>query len=307
MKEQSSDVLLSVVIVILGGRFYLPRCLGYLLPQQGSSRAEIIVPCDESITDVDSLKLEFPSVQFLSLQGKLTYGQLRSAGFRQASGPVIALTEDHCMPAPDWCSRILEQHEKQNAAAGGAVDKGFPMGSLADSILNWAIYLSDFSRYANPVREGASGYLTDCNVSYKREPLQAIYELWKEEFHETRVNWELLRRGETLYLSRAIVVHQQRNLNWLFAIHERFSFGRLFGWTRVSAVSFPRRIAYAAASFLLPPLFLLRVLNNVIRKKRYRNQTILALPAILILGSVWAFGEFVAYLTARPEGQRLSK
>ncbi len=301
--EQSSDISLSVVVVILGGRSYIPRCLDCLLRQEGASGVEIIVPCDESIHDVDSLKLDFPGVRFLTLPGKPTYAQLRSTGFRHANGKVIALTEDHCMPAPDWCCRILELHREQYAAAGGAVDKGFAQGSSSDSILNWAIYLSDFSRYANPVREGPAGYLTDCNVSYKRGPLNATYELWKDEFHETRVNWELLRRGETLWLSQKIVVHQQRHLDWIFALRERFSFGRLFGGTRVSAVSFPKRIAYAAASFLLPPLFTLRVLNNVIRKRRYFQQTLLALPAVLILGSVWAFGEFVAYFTAQPESQ----
>ena len=79
------------------------------------------------------------------------------------------------------------------------------------------------------------------------------------------------------------------------------------GWLRYDLVAglvltsllIPSGIAYAAASVLLPPLFLLRVLNNVIRKKRYFKQALLALPAIVVLGSVWALGEFVAYLTAR--------
>ena len=46
MHPTSDAVSLSVVVVMLGGRGYLPRCLDALQRQVGVARPEIIVPCD---------------------------------------------------------------------------------------------------------------------------------------------------------------------------------------------------------------------------------------------------------------------
>lgn len=86
-------------------------------------------------------------------------------------------------------------------AVGGSVDK-----KDSDTTLNWAIYLSDFSRYMSPVNEGVSEYLTDCNVAYKREALEEIAHLWKDEFHETTVNWTLRDQGKILHMSPKVMV-----------------------------------------------------------------------------------------------------
>src|SRR6185369_8332991 len=186
----------SVVVVMLAGREYLVRCLRALQRQSPLEPAEIIMPHDDTLKDLAPLRNEFPNVRFVRMPGFHSYAELRSLGFREARGDIIALTEDHCSPDPDWCATIAELHRGDFAAVGGSVDK-----SGKDTTLNWAIYLSDFGRYMNPVPEGPAGYLTDCNVSYKRSVLEPISALWAKEFHETTVNWELLRQGRTLHLS----------------------------------------------------------------------------------------------------------
>jgi len=285
---------LSVVVVILGGPAYVPRCIDSLLQQDGEQVIEIIVPHDDRISGVDELRRRYPDVQFLHLAGERTYAELRAFAVRAARAKVVAITEDHCAPAHDWCSQIWNAHQERYAAVGGAVDKKRP-----DRLLNWAIYLCDFSRYANPVNEGPSEYLTDCNVSYKRAALESIAEIWREEFHETSVNWTLRDRGESLWLTPNILVHQQRSLGLGPALRERYSFGRLFASTRVAAVSFPKRIAYALASGLLPAILIARVARNVIGKRRYMGEFVGAFPAVVLMASVWALGEFVGYLTGR--------
>jgi hypothetical protein len=284
---------LSVVVVILAGPQYVVRCLE-ALEKQHAKPDEVIVPHDDRVGNIGAIQRRFPAVQFVHQAGRRSYAELRALGFRNARGDIIALTEDHCSPDPTWCARILELHRGQYAAVGGSVDK-----EGSDTALNWAIYLSDFGRYMNPVREGPAGYLTDCNVAYKRSAIEPIQELWADAFHETTVNWALQGRGQTLLLSPTVVVHQQRSLTWEYALRERFNFGRLFASTRVAAVSPVKRIVYAGASGLLPFIIVGRVVRNVAEKRRAVGHFFRSLPNIVVLALTWSLGEFVGYLTGR--------
>ena len=294
-KSQASPPRLSVVVVILGGRSYLHRWLERFTGYEGKKDVEVLVPCDDCVSDLPSLQREFPSVRFLHAPGQHSYAQLRSLGVRQSRGAVVAITEDHCTPDPNWCARILAEHQSRHAAIGGAIEKEEP-----DTILNWAIYLSDFSRYMNPVPEGPSHYLTDCNVSYKRTALESIADLWATEFHETSVNWTLESRGESLWLSSSIPVLQQRSLRLGTALRERYAFGRLFAGTRVAHTTVVKRTMYAILSWMLPALLVARVAKNVFDKRRHVGAFLRALPAIVLMAVIWSLGEFIGYITARP-------
>ncbi|MBI4590751.1 MAG: glycosyltransferase [Candidatus Rokubacteria bacterium] len=291
---RSGETELTVVVVMLAGREPLIHCLNALSRQAGAPAMEIIVPYDARLADAGSLAARFPSADFIALEGRRTYAELRALGVRRARGALVALTEDHCTPDPDWCARIVEAHRAPHAAIGGAVEKG------PDTTVSWAVYLYDFSRYMTPLREGPARYLTDCNVSYKRAALGSIAEVWREEFHETAVNWALEARGETLWLSPRIIVRQQRTLRLVAAVRDRYAFGRLFASTRVAGATACRRAFYAGFSFLLPPLLVGRIAANVFRKRRHAGQLLRAAPALLLLTTAWAWGELVGYTTGRP-------
>jgi hypothetical protein len=296
MTLQELSPNLSVVVVVLEGSERLQSCLTALVPQTGAVRAEIIVPWDGSHGSAAELRSGFPGVDFLELTGRRTYAELRSAGVHRARGTVIAITEDHCTPAGDWCVRILEAHRTEAAAIGGTVEKETP-----DTSLNWAFYLADYIRYMNPATAGPSRHLTDCNVTYKRVALEAIRAVWAVEFHENQVHDALLALGETLWLEPRIVVRQKRLFSLHGAIRDRYAFGRLFGSTRAAPASIGRRMVYLAFSLPLPALLVWRVAGHVFRKRRCRWAFVLSLPALLLICTVWAWGEFAGYLTGRPE------
>jgi len=273
----------------------MPQCLDALVTQAGVENIEILVPCDDRIADVPTLQRRFPTVQFLAVQGPRTYAELRALAVRKARGTIIALTEDHCTPAEDWCARILRAHEGSHAAVGGAVEKNQP-----DSVVNWGLFLADYVRYANPRAEGSSSELTDCNVSYKQTALSAIHDVWRGEFHEPAVHAALLTCGESLWFSPDIVVYQQRGLRLSEAIWDRYAFGRLLGSGRVASKPRARRLVYAALTGLLPVLLLARVAGQVLHKRRYQSAFFRALPVLAALSTAWAWGEFIGYLTGRP-------
>ncbi len=287
---------LTVVVIVLGGWNYLVRCLSALHQQSGVPTPEIIVPYDERLGETPALHAQFSHVHFLHVEGRRTYAELRAVGVQKARGAIIALTEDHCTPEADWCAQIVDAHAGRHAAVGGAVEKQVP-----DTALNWAIYLADYGRYMNPVQEGPGRHLTDCNVSYKRAALDACADVWADEFHEPTVHGALQARGASLWLSPRIVVRQQRSLRSRDAVWDRYAFGRLFASTRVSATPLRTRLLYAACSFMLPPLLIGRIAVNTVRKGRYVREFVRAVPALMLVTSAWTWGEFVGYLTGKPE------
>lgn len=289
---------LSVVVVVLTGRKdRISRCLSALTQQLDAPATEIIVPCAESIADLPTLRSEFPEVTFLGVNGKRTYAELRTIGVRASQGRVVAITEDHCTVAPDWCAQILLAHQAPHAAIGGALEK-----KGRDTSLNWALYLADYLRYMNPQPEGSTNNLTDCNVTYKRTALDVIADVWADEFHEPVVHAALQSGGHLLWLDPKIVVYQQRDVDLRAALRDRYAFGRLFASTRAVDFSRTQRFLYSLLSVMLPGVLVARVAIHVLRKRRCVAEFVRSLPYLVLVSTVWACGEFLGYVTGRAEG-----
>jgi predicted dehydrogenase len=286
---------LSVVALAFGGG--LPQCLAALVPQASALGAEVIVPHDSTLSERAALQTAFPSVRFTELSGVRTPAELRAVGARMSTGDVVAFLEGHCRPAPDWCQRIMTAHRSPHAAVGGPIEKGLPDDGHNDSALNWSVYLADYSRYMLPLPEGATHALSDCNVSYKRAALDTTRDHWSTEFHENVVNSALRSSGETLWFDPGMTVFEQRQLSVGAALRDRFSFGRLFGSTRVPGVALPKRLVWSAAALLMPPLLVARVVATLRRRGRHSDQLLRALPSLTMISAAWMAGEAVGYLT----------
>ncbi len=287
---------LSVVVVPMVGKDHLVNCLD-ALQAQTSAPAEILVPHDDRLGDTSELGKTYSGVQFLKMDGRRTFAELRAYGIRNSQSAIVAITEDHCKPEPNWCQEILQKHAAtSHAAIGGAVEKEIP-----DSALDWAFYFADYLRYCNPLQEGPSHALTDLNVSYKRDRLASIEPLWASEFHENVVHAALEKGGQTLWLSPAVVVRQKRRLSLSQAIWDRYAFGRLFGSTRVAGQPTSRRLVFILTSLLIPFLLIARVAGSVRQKGRWSGEFVRALPALALISAIWAWGEFLGYVTGRPD------
>lgn len=294
-RSAPSGVPLSVVALAFGGG--LSRCLEALRTQVAAVGAEIIVPFDDTLTDVRELQAAFPRVTFAQMPGVHTPAELRATGAARTVGDVVAFLEGHCQPAPDWCQRILDAHQAHHAAVGGPIEKGLPEGRPADSALNWAVYLADYSRYMLPLPEGATHALSDCNVSYQRSALDATRGHWTAEFHENVINGALRELGASMWFDPAMVVYEQRELRLSDALRDRFNFGRLFGSTRVPGVALPKRAAMAMAAMFMPPVLVGRVVGTLRRRGRHQDQLLRSMPSLVLISTAWMFGEALGYLT----------
>jgi len=265
---------------------------------------EIIVPYDRWSLDVADLQSEFPQVRFHLIHdlgaaacettpshAHRLYDRRRAVGLALAKGRVVAMTEDHAVPAADWCRQTLIAHEQPHAVIGGAIE------NEVDRPLNWAWYYCDFGRYGRPFTAGEGEYASDVNVAYKRTALESVRDVWCDAYHETTVHWTLRSRGAVIFLDPRMVVSQHRSaMSIAGAYRERIQWGRVFAETRAAASAGWKRIAYAAGTPLLPAVLATRALRNMVRQRRTGAQIAGALPWVVLLLTGWALGELSGYV-----------
>lgn len=300
---------LSVVVALISGRPEdLERCLAALAEQEAPPSMEVLVPYDRAVSEVLGLAERFPGVRFFEAAGLETaaarqgasrehHDTLRTLGLRAARGRVVALTEDHAIASKTWCAdmlRLLDEHPEA-AAVGGAVE------CKSERLLGWAVYYCDFGRYQNPLPEGPAEYVSDSNVAYRREALEAVADAWREDYHETLVHWALVEAGHVLLLTPKSQVWQHRSsLDWSSALAERRVWGRSFAGTRTKGMAAAKRLVFAAGAAVLPFLLTARVVRGGLARGRHRGKLLGALPSIFLLHLVWALGELQGYVTGDP-------
>lgn len=298
---------LSVVVTIVGGAPFVHRCLANLVPQTEGRNIEVIVPFDSTAHGIDQIRRSFPTVKLIDMGVVKTEGRPGSqqaahemfdrrtaAGLNFARGNILALLQDYGAPDPDWCDQVLEAHRHSFAVIGGAVEHA------GQGELNWAVYFLDFGRFQLPLREGPSEYLTDVNVSYKRDAIESVRELWTDRYKEVTVNWALARKGMVLWQRPQIVVRQDRGLlSFPSLVVERYSWGRLFGCIRTQEISHVARLFYVLFSPGIPIVLLARTARKVLNGRRNVGRFLASLPQFCAMTFSWCLGEFVGYLTGR--------
>ena len=299
---------LSVIVVISSDTIspraevsHLEGCLEALSLQEDGPAMEIIVPHHRDVDGIEELSQRFPAVVFLTVPGvsianregggREHHDELRAHGLKFATGEVVALLEDYARPDPAWSANIVAAHRNSWAGVGGAIENGI------DRALNWAVYFCDFGKYQNPLPAGPAAFASDINTSYKRQALEGIRPLWSDSFREIVVNGALMGRADGLTLDPRIVVHHHRpDLGLLFALRERFIWGRSYAVTRSMIIGKARRYLYAALTPALPILLFARIGRTVRTRGRHFPAFIRAVPHLALLLIFWSVGEMVGYL-----------
>jgi hypothetical protein len=302
-------VTLSVVVSVVDGGAALERCLTALAVQADPPPLEILLPCDDTVSAVTALAARFPQVRCVNIGRVATHhavsspagqheliDQRRAAGLAAATGDLVAMLSDRCIPHTDWARTAVRLHAAlPHAVIGGSVDNAL------GTTLGWADFLRDFGRYQPPFEAGPREYVTNVNIAYKRRALEATRHLWQSGYHETTVHWALRRAGETLFLSPELRVdHRRAEARLGTLLSERFSFGRLFAFTRARESGWVRRLALTALSPLLPFVLLGRQARTQLAPPRPPGRFLRVAPALLLLLAAWSAGEAVGYLTGRP-------
>ncbi len=308
MTNDGGAPTLSVVVVSFNRASLLERCLMALERQTVRDGIEVLVVEGPSAGQggTDDLKRRFPWMRWVSERQGQTVPQLRSLGIAQSRGEVVALLEDDCVAPEAWCYALLNAHRAPCGAIGGAIEPG-GYGRVFD----WAMYFFEYARFMQPVPAGPTHSLPGTNVSYKRAALAELAQEWAEAaemcagFYEVFVHRALNQRGYSLGLDPALVVYNVNSWAPSEVLVSRFHHGRSFAAMRVAKRPFRARMPFLAIAMLLPLIQVIRIMKEVLARRRHIWKAGLALPWILLLSVSWSFGEFAGYLLG--PGESLSR
>jgi glycosyltransferase involved in cell wall biosynthesis len=188
----------SVVVASNRSRALLDDCLASLLGQCERARAELIVARDDDDAGLAAIAKAYPTVRLVATKRGATIPELRGAGMREATGDIVMLTEDHCVPGPRWVEELCLGVDNVADVAGGGMDN-----AQRERAVDWAAYFSEYGLFAT-TRSDTDGpmQLTGANVAYRRSIVDDVV-AWASAGEWENVAHERLRaRGGTDAMGR---------------------------------------------------------------------------------------------------------
>jgi glycosyltransferase involved in cell wall biosynthesis len=282
-----------VVIASVNGASYLDACLMALARQRGDVPAEVIVAdcCGRATADLVATK--YPWVRMFSFEERLAVPVLRAIGINNSRGDLVVMTEDHCVPPEDWYERIVQAHsEAPYLAIGGAIEN-----AATERLVDWAVFLCEYSNFVGPLEPGVAHDIPGPNVAYKRAALPHVQDLLDAGQWENFLHARLEQRGFELYRDPRVMVYHRKFFGLGEFLSQRYHYGRGFAGMRVNGAPFVRRLMFACATPILPPLILGRIGRRLFGRQRHRAIYLKALPLLGLFTLSWSLGELVGYLS----------
>lgn len=192
-------------------------------------QAQTIGPAAFELVVVDDASGDGTDRQLAELAASVTFGvrvvvrdrnggpaATREQGWRLATHPLVAFTDDDCVPRPGW----LAAHRA--ASAGGRVTVGRTVAAPDQEHLRGV-----FSR---TVEVGDATYAQTCNVAYPRELLSRLggFDVRLRTGEDTDLALRARAAGADLhFVGDAVVEHDVRPSRWRSAIREAWSWSDL--------------------------------------------------------------------------------
>ena len=283
---------LSVVIASVNGLSVIQECLEKLEALPERDELEIIVLDRRTDLTADAIAKCFPRVTLVAgLTGK-SIPELRWQGMQVARGEMVAILEDHCMVPPQWAAEILQYAGSDFGVVDGPVENG-----SRDRVLDWAFFLAEYGLCMPPLPKGETNGVPGNNAAYCRNLLPLDDPRWSTLWESFLQN-DLRKKGVRIFLNPAMLVYHKKSFRLGEMLEQRFLYSRSFAAMRAAKMSpAGKRLLYAGASLLLPPVLLWRILRSVLSKRRNLRELLLGLPAIFLFVLSWAAGEITGYLT----------
>lgn len=289
-----ASLALSVILLSPDRYASVRHMLDTLLAQTARERIELVLVAP-AVTGVEVDTAEaarFGAWQVVEGDPGRDSTAARAAGIRAARAPLVAFTEDHVVPEPEWAAALIAAHAEPWAAVGPVIVNANPA-----TLTSWANLLVEYAPFLPPVQRGPVEYLPGHNSSYKRDLLIAYGDRLERLLEaESVLHWDLRARGHQLLLEPAARV---RHLNcsapgaWLPL---RYHAGRQFAACRAAGWRPWRRLLYAGASPLIPLVRLQRIVRGLRASGDPQRLLPRILPLLLGVLVVSAVGEAVGYL-----------
>ena len=284
---------LSVVVVTRDNHRTLRPITEALRVQTIADRIELVVvaPRDAGTTGPPPDAADFHSVRVVEVGPVTNRGRAAAHGVLAARAPIVAITENHCFPNPDWGERVLTSHAGGWGGVGPAVGNANP-----ESRLSQAIHAFGYGLFPRSGPPGLVEELPLHNSSFRHEVLPQDIGVLEELLGDERLLHRALReRGHTLYFDPRIVKWHLNEATWKLLSGLSYDSGRRYGGTRSAAWPGWRRAFYSAAS----PFLSVPIARNIWGKLSSDGEVRKDLPlaaVIWVCALIHAFGEAGSYL-----------
>lgn len=245
------------------------------------------------------LASRYPAVVEVVVPGASAH-QLRGAALPRTRGDVVAITEDHCVVAPDWVAAVLRAHRERPAAAaiGGAVENG-----ATERAIDWAAYFLGNAYAMAPVDGDPPGRIAaQANVSYKRRALPE--RIPDAGFFEPDHHAALTARGEQVCADSRMVVRHDQSLGFAGTLAINFHAARATAGVMGSRMGAAARLARALMTPARHPAAVALHLRDVWRKRRLRRRLLASSPCIALIAACAVAGTFTGFLAGPGDSPR---
>ena len=255
------------------------KTIASLRAQTIHERIELILfgPSEESMTGPKTDLEGFACHQRIVLRSFEKSSVIRAEGVRAARAPIVAFMQDHAFPVAGWAEALLRCYEGPWAGAGFVFANDNP-----NTATSWVNFLLQYGEWADPPPGGTPTHIGGHMASYRRDVLMAYgEELPRKLETSVAMHWELIEQGHLFAIAPGALVYHQNHSRFWPSLELRFQTGRLFAANRSAKWSVTRRVAYALAAPLIPPLRLSRLLRAAVRVGQARR-----LPQLVLIGTV---------------------
>lgn len=246
----STGPALTVVSITPDSYETVRRTLRHVRAQTALDEIELllIAPSRQALAADESELAEFRWVKIVETGPFGPTGEVRARAVREASAPIVVFTEDHCFPEPEWAAALLARHAGPWAAVGPVLRNANP-----DTMVSWADLFIAYSPWLAPGSAGPRDHLPGHNSSYKVSVLLEYGDRLDQLMEaESVLQWDLRRRGHQLFLEPAARAAHTNFAYWTTFRSIQVMNGRVFADTRCRDWSTAKRLAFAAASPLIP-------------------------------------------------------
>lgn len=268
--------------------------VAHLRRQSVASKIELVLvgPTIESL-DASPEELEgFADVTRVAVGPVKSIAHANAAGVRRARGNVVALTEDHCFPEPEWAEALLCAHEENWSVVGPVVINGNPATIVSD-----ADFVIGYGPWMAPMGPEEMPFLPGHNSCYRRDELLALGgRLERLMESETVLHMEWASQGKRMRVAPGARTRHMNYSLWTSWIPVQVLAGRLFGGMRAAVWSRRKQLFYAAASPLIPAVRLWRIVSEFTRPGRSMVRLLQMSPALIFGLILDGVGQCAGYL-----------
>ncbi len=207
----------SIVIPTFNRKTLLRRCLVAATSQNYPDYEVIVVDDGSTDSTQDMVRREFPQVRYFRQEVNRGPAAARNRGIWEATGEIVAFTDDDCLPPTDWLNRLADGYHRhlEVVGVGGYLEALDEL--LRDNILAQYERNVGRDRYGAGYEEVLAGF--ECpaggtnNMSYRRDALIDIGG-FDEQFpfaagEDADLKWRLCQRGLRLLYVPVKVTHLQ--------------------------------------------------------------------------------------------------